>query len=48
MNESDKARWAEIIKMIGGEVFLEYRPSRPVVNKKDPAPYQYVLGPKSA
>jgi hypothetical protein len=36
------------MKMVGGEFFLEYRPSRPVVIKKDQAPYQFVLGPKLA
>lgn len=46
MNESDKARWEEIMKLVGGEVFLENRPSRPVVMKKDQKPFQFVIGPK--
>ena len=47
MNDSDKARWTEVMKIVGGEVFLETRPSRPVVIKKDQKPYQFVLGPKA-
>jgi hypothetical protein len=46
MTESELARWTEIMKMVGGEIFLEYRPSRQVVMKKDQPPYGYVLGPK--
>jgi glutathione S-transferase len=48
MNDAELARWTEIMKLVGGEVFLEYRPSRPVVIKKDQPPYAFVLGPKPA
>jgi glutathione S-transferase len=47
MDDAQKARWTEIMKMVGGEVFLDYRPSRPVVIKKDQEPYQFVLGPQA-
>lgn len=47
MNDAELARWTEIMKLVGGEVFLEYRPLRPVVIKKDQPPYGYVLGPRA-
>jgi len=47
MNDTELARWTEIMKLVGGEVFLEYRPLRPVVIKKDQPPYGYVLGPRA-
>ena len=46
MSSADKKRWTKLMKSLGGEVFLEYRPSRPVVLQKDRKPYQIVLGPK--
>lgn len=48
MKEPELARWNEIMELVGGEVFLKYRPSRSVVIKKDQPPYGYVLGPKTA
>jgi hypothetical protein len=42
MNEADKARWTEIMKLVGGEVFLETRPSRPMVLMKHKKPYALV------
>jgi hypothetical protein len=47
MSPRDKKRWARLMKSIGGEIFLNYRPSRPLVLQKDRAPYQIVLGPKA-
>ena len=48
MQEPELARWNEIMELVGGDVFLKYRPSRSVVIKKDQPPYGYVLGPKTA
>ena len=47
MSAKDKARWAKLMKSIGGEVFLEYRPSRPLVLQSAKEPYQIVLGPEN-
>jgi glutathione S-transferase len=46
MSDADKARWAKLMKAIGGEVFLNYRPSRSVVLMSEQKPYQIVLGPE--
>jgi glutathione S-transferase len=48
MTPAEKARWSEIMRLVGGEVFLETRLSRPVVIMKHKAPYAFVLGPKLA
>ena len=48
MQEPELSRWNEIMELVGGDVFLKYRPSRSVVIKKDQPPYGYVLGPKTA
>ena len=45
MSDEDKARWTKLMKSIGGEVFLEHRPSRPVVLRSNSKPYQIVVGP---
>ena len=47
MSDVDKARWAKLMKAIGGEVFLNYRPSRPLILRSDREPYQIVLGPEA-
>ena len=46
MSDEDKARWAKLMKSIGGEVFLGHRPSRSVILQSDRKPYQIVLGPE--
>ncbi len=46
MSAKDKARWVKLMESIGGEVFLEHRPSRPVVLQSDRKPYQIVVGPE--
>jgi glutathione S-transferase len=46
MTPADKERWSDLMKSVGGEVFLETRPSRPVMMQKNKPPYQFVLGPK--
>ena len=35
MQEPELARWNEIMELVGGDVFLKYRPSRSVVIKED-------------
>ena len=47
MSPQDQKRWEKLMKAIGGEVFLDYRPSRPLVLQKDRPPYQIVLGPEA-
>jgi len=47
MSPADQKRWEKLMKSIGGEVFLDYRPSRPLVLQKDRPPYQIVLGPEA-
>jgi len=47
MSDTDKARWTKLMKSIGGEVFLEHRPSRPLVLQSAKEPYQIVLGPEN-
>jgi len=47
MSDKDKARWTKLMKSIGGEVFLDHRPSRPVVLQADRKPFQIVVGPKA-
>jgi hypothetical protein len=44
---SGEKGWEKLMKSIGGEVFLDYRPSRPLVLQKDKPPYQIVLGPEA-
>ena len=46
MSPKDKKRWAKLMKSIGGEVFLDHRPSRPLILRKRRKPYQIVLGPE--
>jgi hypothetical protein len=46
MSDVDKARWAKLMKAIGGDVFLNYRPSRSLILRSDREPYQIVLGPE--
>jgi glutathione S-transferase len=48
MTPAEKGRWSELMRLVGGEVFLEVRLSRPVVSIKNKAPYAFVLGPKTA
>jgi glutathione S-transferase len=48
MTPAEKGQWADLMKTIGGEVFLETPVPRPIVIQKHKKPYQYVLGPKSA
>ena len=47
MTASETAHWAEILHPIGGEDFLNYRPSRPLRLQKDRPPYAIILGPES-
>ena len=46
MTPAQKKQWAELMKSVGGEVFVETRVPRPVVIQKHRPPYQFVLGPK--
>jgi glutathione S-transferase len=48
MTPAEKGQWADLMKTIGGEVFLNTPVPRPVVIQKGKQPYQFVLGPKSA
>lgn len=48
MTPAEKGRWSELMRLVGGEVFLEVRMSRPVVSIKNKAPYAFVVGPKTA
>ena len=46
MSPADKIQWNNLMKSVGGEVFVETRVPRPVVVQKHKPPYQFVLGPK--
>ena len=48
MTLADQRRWDELLMLVGGEVFLETRLSRPVAMQKSKPPYAYVLGRESA
>jgi glutathione S-transferase len=46
MTPKEKGQWSDLMKSVGGEVFLETPVPRPVVIQKGKQPYQFVLGPK--
>lgn len=46
MNAKEKGQWSDLMKSVGGEVFLNTPVPRPVVIQKGKQPYQFVLGPK--
>jgi glutathione S-transferase len=46
MTPKEKGQWSDLMKNVGGEVFLETPVARPVVIQKGKQPYQFVLGPK--
>ena len=46
MTPAEKGQWSDLMKKVGGEVFLETPVARPVVIQKGKQPYQFVLGPK--
>lgn len=48
MTPKEKGQWSDLMKKVGGEVFLETPVARPVVIQKAKQPYQFVLGPKKA
>jgi glutathione S-transferase len=48
MNPKEKGQWSDLMKKVGGKVFLETPVPRPVVIQKGKQPYQFVLGPKKA
>ena len=47
MNAKEKGQWSDLMKKVGGEVFLNTPVARPVVIQKGKQPYQFVLGPKA-
>jgi hypothetical protein len=47
MNPAEKKQWSDLMKSVGGEVFVNTRVPRPVVIQKHKPPYQFVLGPKA-
>jgi hypothetical protein len=46
MTPAEKGQWSNLMKKVGGEVFLETPVPRPIVIQKHKKPYQFVLGPK--
>ncbi len=48
MTPEQKTQWSDLMKSVGGEVFLETRLSRAIAIQKDKPPYAYVLGQKPA
>jgi glutathione S-transferase len=47
MNPAEKKQWSDLMKSVGGEMFVNTRVPRPVVIQKHKPPYQFVLGPKA-
>ena len=47
MNSTQKGQWSDLMKKVGGEVFVTTRVPRAVVIHKHEKPYQFVVGPKA-
>lgn len=47
MTPAQKGQWSDLMKSVGGEVFVETRVPWPVVIQKEKTPYGLVLGPKA-
>lgn len=47
MTPAEKGQWGDLMKKVGGEVFVETRVPRAVVIQKHKKPYQFVVGPKA-